>query len=202
MKRIAGLSTLLIALILAATVTGCGTAEQGSGKLSPSAVAPLYLEAMRGNVSGLKEHNPDTEITEEGVFGSANPSMLEAWGVSPTAEQEAQLTEAMLAGLSKVEFTVVDETVDGESATVTVAIRGIDMSSSLDTQFETIGGQITDDTSDEAIIAVLDKAWREAPLVPEPTNVDMPFMAVSDGRWIADPQGGAAAGAVYVKFGG
>ncbi len=202
MKRIARLSSLLIALILAAAVIGCGTAEQESGELSPRDVAPLYLEAMRGNVSGLKEHNPDTEITEEGVFGSVNPSMLEAWGVSPTAEQEAQLTEAMLAGLSKVEFTVVDEKVDGESATVTVAIRGIDMSSSLDTQFETIGGQITDDTEDAAIIAVLDKAWREASLVPEPTNVDMPFMAVSDGRWIADPQGGAAAGAVYVMFGG
>ena len=202
MKRIARLSTLVIALILAATVTGCGTAEQGSEELSPRDVAQLYLEAMRGNVAGLQEHNPDTEITEEGVFGSANPSMLEAWGVSPTAEQEAQLTEAMLAGLSKVEFTVVDERVDGESATVTVAIRGIDMSSSLDTQFETIGGQITDDTEDEAIIAVLDKAWREVPLVPEPTNVEMPFTAVSDGRWIADSQGGAAAGTAYVKFGG
>jgi len=153
-------------------------------------------------VSGLKQHNPDTEFTEEGAFGSVNPSMLEAWGISPTAEQEAQLTEAMLAGLSKVEFTVVDEKVDGKSAAVTVAIRGIDMSSSLDTQFETIGGQITDDTEDEAIIAVLDKAWREAPLAPEPTNVDMPFIAVSDGRWIADPQGGAAAGSAYVKFGG
>lgn len=201
MKRIARSSTLLIALILAVTVTGCGTAEQEPEGLSPSDVAPLYLEAMRGNVSGLKEHNPDTELTEEGVFGSANSSLLEAWGVSPTAEQEAQLTEAMLAGLSKVEFTVVDETVEGDNATVTVAIRGLDMSSSLDTQFETIGGQITDDTEDEAIIAVLDKAWREAPLVPEPTNVDMPFIAVSDGRWIADPQGGAAAAAAYVQFG-
>lgn len=202
MKRIARLSTLLIALMLAATVTGCGTAEQVSEERSPSEVAPLYLEAMRGNVSGLKEHNPDTEITEEGVFGSANSSLLETWGVSPTAEQEAQLTEAMLAGLSEVEFTVVDEKVDGESATVTVAIRGIDMSSSLDTQFATIGGQITADTEDEAIIAVLDKAWRKAPLVPEPTNVDMEYIAVSDGRWIADPQGGKAAAAAYVKFGG
>ena len=202
MKRIARLSGLLIVLILAATVIGCGTAEQESGELSPRDVAPLYLEAMRGNVSGLKQHNPDTEFTGEGAFGSVNPSMLEAWGVSPTAEQEAQLTEAMLAGLSKVEFTVVDEKVDGESATVTVAIRGIDMSSSLDTQFATIGGQITDDTEDAAIIAVLDKAWREAPLVSEATNVEMSFSAVSDGRWIADPQGGAAAGAVYVMFGG
>jgi len=156
---------------------------------------------MRGNVSGLKEYNPDTEITEEGVFGSANQTLLEMWGVSPTAEQEAQLTEAMLAGLYKVEFAVVDEKVDGEGATVTVAIRALDMSSSLETQFETIGGQITDDTEDETIIAVLDKAWRDAPLVPEPTNVDMPFTAVSDGRWIAGSQGGAAAAAAYVKMG-
>ncbi len=200
MKRVTRLSTLLIALLLAAAVTGCGTAEQASEGPSPSDVAVLYLDAMRGDVSGLKEYNPDTELTEEGVFGSANQSMLETWGVSPTAEQEAQLTEAMLAGLSKVEFTVADEKVDGESATVTVAIRGLDMSSSLDTQFETIGGQITEDTPDAAIIAVLDKAWREAPLVPEPTTVDMTFTAVSDGRWIADPQAGAAAGAAYVKF--
>jgi hypothetical protein len=200
MQRVATIYALLIALMLAAMVTGCGTAEQASEELSPSDVAPLYLEAMRGNVSGLKDYNPDTEITEEGVFGSANQSMLEAWGVSPTAAQEAQLTEAMLAGLSKVEFTVVDEKVDGDSATVTVAIRGIDMSSSLDTQFETIGGQITQDTEDDAIIGVLDKAWREAPLVPEPTDVDMSFTAVSDGRWIADSQAGADASAAYVKF--
>ena len=201
MQRIARLSTLLVAVILAATITGCGTAGQGPEKLSPSDVAPLYLEAMRGNVSGLKEYNPDTEITEEGVFGSANQTLLEMWGVSPTAEQEAQLTEAMLAGLYKVEFAVVDEKVDGEGATVTVAIRALDMSSSLETQFETIGGQITDDTEDETIIAVLDKAWRDAPLVPEPTNVDMLFTAVSDGRWIAGSQGGAAAAAAYVKMG-
>jgi hypothetical protein len=200
MKRVATVSTLLIAMMLAAAVAGCGTTEQASDGPSPSDVAVLYLDAMRGDVAGLKEHNPDTEITEEGVFGSANQSMLEAWGVSPTAAQEAQLTEAMLAGLSKVEFTVVGEKVDGESATVTVAIRGIDMASSLDTQFETIGGQITPDTEDAAIIAVLDKAWREAPLVPEPTDVDMSFTAVSDGRWIAEPQAGADAGAAYVKF--
>ena len=202
MQRIARLSTLLVAVILAATITGCGTAGQGSEKSAPSDVAPLYLEAMRGNVSGLKEYNPDTEITEEGAFGSANQTLLEAWGVSPTSEQEAQLTEAMLVGLAKVEFAVVDEKVDGASATVTVAIRGLDMSSSLKTQLKTIGGQITADTEDEAIIAVLDKAWREAPLVPEPTNVDMPFTAVSDGRWIAGSQGGAAAAAAYLKFGG
>jgi hypothetical protein len=200
MTRIARLSTLLIALLLAAGVTGCGTAEQESEEPSPSDAASLYLEAMRGNVSGLKEQNPDTEITEEGVFGSVNSGLLETWGVSATAEQEAQLTEAMLAGLSKVEFTVGDEKVDGESATVTVALRGIDMSSSLDTQFETIGGQITEDTEDKTVIAILDKAWREAPLVPEATNVDMPFTAVSDGRWIADPQGAAALSAVYVEF--
>ncbi|MGB7982819.1 MAG: hypothetical protein WCF36_18715 [Candidatus Nanopelagicales bacterium] len=202
MKRIAGLSSVLIALVLAVTVAGCGSAEPEAEQRSPSDVAALYLEAMRGNVAGLREHNPDTEITEEGVFGSANSSMLETWGVRPSAEQEAQITEAMLAGLSEVEFTVVDEKVDGESATVTVAIRGIDMSSSLDTQFATIGGQITEDTEDVAIIAVLDQAWREAPLMPEPTNVDMPFVAVSDGRWIADPQGGEAAAAAYVKFAG
>lgn len=217
MRRPARLFTPLIALILAAIVTGCGsgapssappagaesgTAAEASKELSPSDVALLYLEAMRGNVSGLKEYNPDTEITQEGVFGSANPSLLETWGVSPTAEQEAQLTEAMLVGLSKAEFTVVDEKVDGESATVTVAIQGIDMSSSLATQFEKIGGQITDDTEDEAIVAVLDKAWREAPLVPEPSTVDMMFTAVSDGRWIADSRVAADLVGPYLNFGG
>lgn len=217
MQRVAKLFILMIALILAVAVTGCGdanpssslpvvtesgTTEEGSKELSPDDVALLYLEAMRGNVSGLREYNPDTELTEEGVFGSTNQALLEVWGVGPTAEQEAQLTEAMLAGLSKVEFSVVGEEVDGESATVTVTIRGIDMSSSLETQFETIGGQITDDTEDETIIAILDRAWREAPLVSESINVDMPFRAVSDGRWIADPQGGADAAAAYMKMGG
>ncbi len=199
MQGITRLPALLIALLLAATLVGCGRAEQGP---SPSDVAPLYLEAMRGNISGLREYNPDTKLTEQGVFGSVNQTLLEIWGVNPTAEQEAQLTEAMLAGLSKVEFTVIDEEVDGDGATVTVAIRGLDMSSSLETQFEAIGGQITPDTDDETIITILDKAWREAPLVPEPSNVDMPFTAVSDGRWIADPQAGAAAAAAYVKMGG
>lgn len=201
MRRIGGLSTLLVAVILSAAITGCGTAGQGSAEPSPAEVAPLYLEAMRGNVSGLRGYNPDTEITEEGVFGSANQTLLSLWGVSTTPEQEAKLTEAMLAGLSKVQFSVVDEEVDGKNATVTVAIQGIDMASSLETQFETIGGQIPDETEDETIIALLDKAWREAPLVTEPANVDMPFTAVSDGRWIAGPEGGAAASAVYPKMG-
>ncbi len=82
MNRIARSATLLVALLLAATATGCSAAEQESEKASPSDVAPLYLEAMRGNVSGLKEYNPDTELTEEGVFGSANSTFLETLGVS------------------------------------------------------------------------------------------------------------------------
>ena len=202
MNKLAKLGTVLIALALAATVTGCATAEQESEKASPSEVAPLYLEAMRGNVAGLKEYNPDTELTEEGVFGSANTSFLETLGVSATAEQEAQLTEAMLAGLSKVEYTIIDEQVDGENATVTVALRGLDLSSSLETQFATIGGRMTDDTDDKTVVAIVDKAWRKAPLVAEPTEVEMPFIAVSDGRWIADPQGTAAYSSAYVKLGG
>lgn len=200
MQRSAGLRALVMALLVAVIVTGCGTAEQGSEKLSPGDVALLYMEAMRGNVDGLREYNPDTAITEEGVFASANQSLLEMWGVSPTAEQEAQLTEAMMAGLSKTEFTVVDEKVDGETATVTVAIRGIDMASSLKAQFETIGGQITEDTEDETIITLLDRAWREVPLVPEATNVDMPFTAVADGTWIPGSEAGGAAAAAYVRW--
>jgi hypothetical protein len=39
-------------------------------------------------------------------------------------------------------------------------------------------------------------------LVPEPTNVDMRFTAVSDGRWIAASQAGEAAAAAYIKWGG
>ena len=201
MKRIAGLPTLLVVVILAVAIAGCGTAGQESTELSPREVAPLYLEAMRGNVSGLREYNPDTEITEEGVFGSANQTLLSLWGVSATPEQEAQLTEAMLAGLSQVQFTVVDEEVDGKNATVTVAIRGVDMASSLETQFETIGGQITDQTEDETILTLLDKAWREAPLVPKPVTVDMPFTAVLDGIWIADTKGASAIGDAYLKVG-
>ncbi|MGI5939678.1 MAG: hypothetical protein ACOX8V_03180 [Thermoleophilia bacterium] len=201
MQRIARLTAVLMAVVLAAAIIGCDTAEQESTKKSPSEVAPLYLEAMRGNVSGLKAYNPDTVITEQGAFGAANETLLDMWGVTPSPEQETQLTEAMLAGLSKVQFSVVDEKVDDKSATVTLAIQGIDMTSSLETQFETIGGQITDQTEDETIITLLDKAWREAPLLPEPTNVDMPFTAVSDGRWIADPEGGTPLGRAYMKMG-
>lgn len=201
MQRIARLTAVLMVVVLAAAVTGCSTAEQESGKQSPSEVALLYMEALRGNVSGLKAYNPNTELTEQGVFGSANETLLDMWEVTSTPEQEAQLTEAMLAGLSKVQFSVVDEKVDGESATVTLAIQGIDMTSSLDTQFETIGGQITNETEDETVIALLDKAWREAPLVPKPVTVDMPFTAVLDGMWIADTEGAAAIGDAYLKVG-
>jgi hypothetical protein len=47
--------------------------------------------------------------------------------------------------------------------------------------------------------AVPYEASREVSLAPEPTNVDMRFTAVSDGRWIAASQASGAAAAAYIK---
>lgn len=201
MRRITQTFMLLIALLSAFTLSGCGSspasdtastsppAEQ-SGEVSPGDAALLYMEAMRGNAAGLKEYNPDSKLPEDGVFTNYHQGLLDVWEVKTTPEQDAQLTQAMLDGLSKVEFEVVDEKIDGNKATVTMSIRGLEMSKSLEKQMDAIGGQITDATEDAAIVDALDKTWREASLAKDPVEVDVQFQSVSDGRWIIDSSSG------------
>lgn len=211
MLRITKLVSTLMALLLAVALSGCGgspspgstgepPAKDQAGTASPGDVALLYLEAMRGNVAGLKEVNPDTELPEDGLFSSYHQGMLEAWGVKTTPEQDAQLTEAMLEGLSKARFEVVDESIDGKQATVKLSIWGLEMSDSLEKQMDAIGGQVTDATEDAAIVEVPDKMWREAPVADEPVQVEVQFRSVSDGRWIIDPSSGTSLFNAYLSY--
>lgn len=211
MRRITQILLLLIALLSAFTLSGCGSspasdtaskspASGKSGELSPGDAALLYMEAVRGNVAGLKEYNPDSKMSEEGAFNSYHEGLLEVWEVETTPEQDAQLTQAMLDGLSKVEFKVLDEKVDGNKATVTMLIRGLEMSESLEKQVDAIGGQITDTTEDAAILKALDKTWREAPLADEPVEVVLQFRSVSDGRWIIDSSSGEGLADAFLSY--
>ena len=123
MNKLAKLGTVLIALALAATVTGCSTAEQESEKASPSEVAPLYLEAMRGNGGGpgiQSGHRTDRRRRvrqRQYEFPGDVGGQYDRRAGSPTHRGHAGRP-------SKVEYTIIDEQVDGENATVTVALRG------------------------------------------------------------------------------
>ena len=131
MNKLAKLGTVLIALALAATVTGCSTAGRES-KASPSEVArSTWRRCVK--MAGLK-NTIRTPTDRRRRVRRRNTSFLETLGsVRPPNRKPNSPGHA--GQPFKVEYTIIDEQVDGENATVTVALRGLDLSSSLETQF-------------------------------------------------------------------
>jgi hypothetical protein len=210
-RRLAALLTLCTALILSVTLSACGASNTGSQtpetprEKTPGEVAVLYLKGMAGDISGLKAHNPDSSVTADAIFGGVNKATLESLGVTATSEQEEQLSEAMHKGLSKVEIELVDEKVTGSTAKVTLAVKGIDLASSFKTRYAAIDKtKITDDASKaEATVAALADAWSNAPLLTEPTTVDMvlnyPPGVKSGGMWTPDASSAKGLSSAIVK---
>lgn len=182
---------------------GAGTASAPAGELSAGQVALLYMDALRGDTAGLKAYNPDTAMNES-AFDGVNTGTLKSLGVTPTEEQNQRLAQAKRTALARVETEVVKESVTGSTATVTLAIRGIDLIGSFRTHAASIDkSKVTEVTKAATYVDVLVRAWNDAPLVEKATSVDLvltyPPGVTSGGVWVPDAAGAKALIQAFVK---
>lgn len=172
-------------------------------ELTASQVALLYMDAFRGDVTGLKAYNPNTSATGHS-FDGINQATLKALGVTLNDEQNQQVAEGTMTGLATVETKVVKETANGSTATVSLAIRGIDLAKSYQEHVGAIDKAKLTETNRAATYAkALAASWAEAPLVAKASEVDMilnyPPGVESGGKWIPDPASGKTVVNAFVK---
>ncbi|MGB7964613.1 MAG: hypothetical protein WCF12_16850 [Propionicimonas sp.] len=166
-------------------------------------MALLYMDALRGDVTGLKAYNPNTSATGRS-FDGINRATLKTLGVTLNDEQNQQVAEATNTGLSTVETTVVKERVNDSLATVTLAIRGIDLVKSYQQHVGAIDKtKLTEANKAATYAKALAASWAEAPLVAKASNVDLilnyPPGVTAGGKWVPDAASGKAVVNAFVK---
>lgn len=172
-------------------------------ELTASQVALLYMDAFRGDVTGLKAYNPNTSATGH-PFDGINQATLKALGVTLNEEQNQQVADGTKAGLATVETKVVKETANGNSATVTLSIRGIDLAKSYQKHVGAIDkAKLTEANKAATYAKALAASWAEAPLVAKASEVEMilnyPPGVESGGKWVPDPASGKTVVNAFVK---
>lgn len=174
-------------------LNGCGEdalapKESGKAAKSPSEVAMLYVGGFRGDVAAVRAYNPDSSLTEEylqSLGEQAAEGLAQGFGVTFTPELLAEVGDAYTDALTRVEAEAVDELVDGDRATVTLEVRGVDVASSLaehtaSLQPPTAGSEAA------TYSAVLVDSLNAAELVAEPESVEMVLNRSSSGTWSPD----------------
>ncbi len=220
----AALATVLAAML---TLTACGGSPASTvvGSAAPSDTAPssaaassaaptaqeltasevalLYMDAFRGDVTGIKAYNPNTSATGNS-FDGINQATLKSLGVTLDDEQNQQVAEGTKKGLAAVETKVVKETVNGSTATVTLAIRGIDLVKSYQQHVGAIDKtKLTAANKAATYAKALAASWAEAPLVAKASDVDLilnyPPGVTAGGKWVPDASSGKAVVNAFVK---
>lgn len=180
---------VLTALALAVTLAACGgDGGSESSETSPGDVALMYVDAFRGDPEALKEYNPKSTF-DDTYFESFGTGAAESFKVTWTQEQADRITAAYAEALTQIEAEVVEEDVDGDDATVTLAITGIGFDAAIEAQGK---GFVRDDKDPAASYAdLLVKALGAVETVADTQEVELTFTDV-EGVWTPLGAGGSA----------
>lgn len=188
---------VLALLVGFGALTGCGEdalapKKSGGSSMSPSEVAMLYIDGFRGDVAAVRDYSPGTSMTEEylqSLGEDAARGFETGLGVTFTDAQLAEIGNAYTDALGRVEAEGVDEQVDGDRATVTLDVRSIDVSSSLE---EVAAALLPPEPGTEGATYTqfLVEGLSGAELVEEPVSYEMVLNRGSDGRWSPDAASG------------
>ena len=181
------LSATVTALTLALTLSACGGTDAESEETSPGDVAMLYADALAGDPEGLRDYNPDSSW-DDSYFESLGDSAEQVVGETLDAEQTDQVAAAYREALGKVEAEVADEQVDGDTASVTLAVRGLGYDAAMEVAAAAWQLDRKDPTGSytELLLETLDLAEP----VDESMDVEMAFTRSGD-VWVPDGESGA-----------
>ncbi len=175
------------ALALALTLSACGGTDTDTGATSPGDVAMLYVEAFRGGPEGLQEYNPDSSW-DDSYFDSLGESATDVVGEPLDAAQSGQVSAAYREALGQIDAEVVEEEVDGDEATVTLAVRGLAYGAAM----ETAGADFVLDRQDPtaSYTSLVLEALDVVEPVDEPMEIEMAFTRSRD-LWAPTGESGA-----------
>lgn len=193
---------ILIGLGSLILLTSCGGSapKEEKEKLptkTPSEVAQLYIDALMGKGDApLVEYNSllgnFVEKVEEYKQTTAEMMItgLAEKGVTP--ENVNLMKESILGRNNTTDITIVSEDIQGNTATVTLSVRGVNlngMDTSLNERITNeLNAGVLDYNLDDAgimnvVTAYMSEYMKTAPLFDEGTSVVLTFKLV-DGLWI------------------
>lgn len=183
-----------VLVVLALVVTGCsGGGGDGDPDPEPTALRPgevtmLYVDAFRGG-DELVGYNPHSGW-DGSFFDSVGGSAEQVVGQPLDAQQRAQVAEAFRTALGQVTAKVLAEDVAGDTATVTLRVRGLAYGAALDRA----GKDFTLDTEDPSgsYTSLLLEALDVVKPVKKPVRVKVALDRDEDGVWTPDRKSGAA----------
>jgi hypothetical protein len=175
------------ALALALTLSACGGTETDTEETSPGDVAMLYVEAFRGGPEGLTGYNPDSSW-DDTYFESLGASAREVVGEPLDAGQTERVAAAYREALGQIEAEVIEEQVDGDAATVTLAMRGLAYGAAM----EAAGQDFVLDRDDPtgSYTSLVLEALATVEPVDDPMEVEMTFTRSAD-LWVPSGESGA-----------
>lgn len=158
-------------------------------------VAEWFINAAKGDAEAWEAYQPDIEV--ENLVAAAQEQALltldAALDGPPTDEQKAEVEAAVTAGYARVEVALDKDEVNGNEATITWAVKGINADEGSDLAASSEEGKdiIMDSsaTMDDFYMFLLTHKWSMAPLATEPIMVEIPLAFDDDtGKWTLDDQ--------------
>lgn len=185
-RRILATTAAVLAgpLFLASCGGGGTSTGEVSGDVSASDVAMMYVDAFRGESDALRDYNANSSW-DDSYFETAGTGLSQAQGIEFTEEQAAAVADAYRTALSAVEAEAVEEKVDGDTATVGLSIRGVDLAGAMAAhQKQLAAAAVAEDPAAyaDAVVAMLG----DTDLVAEPTDVEMTLTRGGDDLWGPD----------------
>jgi hypothetical protein len=162
----------------------------------------LYLDGFRGDVAAVRDYSPGSSMTEEylqSMGEDAAEGFAQGLGVTFSQEQLAEIGGAYTDALSRVEAEVVDEQVEDDRATVTLEVRSVDVSSSL----QKVAAELLPPEAGEegaTYTRFLVEGLTRAALLEEPVSYEMVLNRGSDGRWSPDAASGSGLVQALVRW--
>jgi hypothetical protein len=208
MRKFQAVFSVLAIVLGFGALSGCGEdalapKESSDTSKSPSQVAMLYVGGLGGDVAAVQAYNPDSSLTEASVQSmgaQAAEGLAKGLGVTFTPAQLAAAGEAYTNALGRVEAEAVDEKTDGDQATVTLEVRGVDLASALAERTAALQPPAAGSEA-ATYLALLVDSLDGAELVDEPVSFEMTLNRSRAGLWSPDSAAGRSLIQAMVRWG-
>lgn len=193
MKKILGV--LLMLVVLGGAAVGCGSSGKGPGD-----VTMLYVDAfVSGNVDGIISYDSaiagmlsEASGGSSNIFEEAFIQGIEQSGLFLTDEQKQGLIDGYKKTMSVAEIKVVDEKEDGDSAVVTLEVKGIAVGAAVTEATKTLQADInsgvipettTQDEIDQMSIDNIIKVLKNPVVATESEELEI-NLTKEKGKWV------------------
>lgn len=183
-KFLKKIAVVMMMVVLTVSVTACSL----GGSKKPAEVVDMYMLAItQQKTSDLQNYLGETFSFENEFITGFTEGFTSASGTTDGAEE---MGKAVLASMKKVTYEIGTETITGDTATVAVAINGLDFQSviaELIQEAMTMGmsGNTTEADMEAQLMVLLTEKIANMEPTGKITNIDVKLVK-QNGMWIIE----------------